>query len=516
MTHADGTATTAAARPETAWPLENLLFSAALVARRIPWADLPARTLGLDALTRDGLTDRLMAHLRNSRAGRPVPLRTPFGSFLVPLTRADAQTLLTCGDAAGALGAPCALTADGRRRGLSPHATPPGATEIGAGVWEATARGGPGGLGGLGDQVAEHLVTLAGAVREDGTPDRDRWEAGMRRLSRHVVLGAAATEDTLLSAMLSTAADAAGGHAYEARAAALRRRMAPYLADLDPDCLAGRLAAEGQSGADPHPALVPALAHALALVSAATGPSTLKALTLLTTDANTAAAAAADACGTRAGVTGTAPPTEEAIDHAMDRALEQHRMLSALVYPVRAPFAAQGLAIGAGEEILYDAALLGPRSPGEPADPAWALCGNPSGCPAARFAADVGREVLRQVTTRNGGTSGIGGQVAGGGRAVLPGARFAVDPVPDAADSRTVAMTMVTAMTAPLAAYGARGLADADRLEGHAESLCACAADTGWNGSETGERFRMALLAHAERCTRAADDVRRAARWLAD
>ncbi|MEU9087803.1 hypothetical protein [Streptomyces sp. NPDC048357] len=494
MTHADGPAT-AAARPETAWPLENLLLGAALVARRIPWADLPARTLGLDALTRDGLTDRLMAHLRNGRAGRPVRVRTPYGSFLMPLTRADAQTLLTRGHVAGALGAPCALTADGRRHGLSPHATPQGATETGAGVWEAPAPGGAVGTGGLDGQVAEHLATMARTRREGGTLDRDHWEAAMRRLSRHVVLGADATEDTLLSTMVTAAADAAGGRAYEARAAAVRRRMAPYLADPDPGCLAARLTAAGggQSGADPYPAV----AHALALVTAATSVSALKALTLLTTDADTDTdtASDADARGTRAGVTETAaPPTEEAIDHAMDQALNQHPVLAAMVYPVRTPFTAQGLTIGAGEEILYDAALLGPHGQGERTDPTWALCGSPSGCPAARFAAHVAREVLRQTVVRP----------------VLPGARIAVDPLPDTADSRAVTKA------APLAAYGARGQAGADRLEEHAERLCACAADTGWNGSETGERFRMALLAHAERCSRAAEDVRRAARWLAD
>ncbi|MFD9366472.1 hypothetical protein ACFWA6_02030 [Streptomyces sp. NPDC060020] len=478
MTHADGQAT--AARPETAWPLENMLFSAALVARRIPWADLPARTLGLDALTHDGLTNRLMAHLRSSRDGRPVRLRTPFGPFLVPLARADAETLLTHGDKAGALGTPCALAADGRRYGLSPH---PAVDAAAAGAWEAAPLGGLDGLGALGEQVAEHLGAVTGARREDGTLDPGRWEAAMQRLSRHVVLGAGAVEDTLLSEMVSAAAEAAGGRAHEARAAALRRRMAPYLADPEPGCLAGRLTAAGPAGWEPHPAL----AHALALVSAATGATALKALTSLTLDTDD---------------TDTDTDTDTAaIDQALDRALEQHPVRSAVVYPVHAPFTAHGQTIQAGEEILYDPALFGPRDQGRRTDPAWALCGNPSGCPTAEFAAHVSREVIRQATAKT---------AADAVRPVLPGARSAVDPLREGADSR------FAAVTAPLAAYGTRGQADADRLDRHAESLCACAAEIGWNASETGERFRMVLLAHAERCAKAADDVRRAARWLAD
>ncbi|MDX3538537.1 hypothetical protein PV721_30155, partial [Streptomyces sp. MB09-01] len=72
------------------------------------------------------------------------------------------------------------------------------------------------------------------------------------------------------------------------------------------------------------------------------------------------------------------------------------------------------------------------------------------------------------------------------------------------------------ATAGPLAAYGARGRAGADLLDRHADRLSACAADSGWNGSEAGERFRTVLLAHADRCSRAAADVRSAARWLAD
>ncbi|MFE5808048.1 hypothetical protein, partial [Streptomyces sp. NPDC056491] len=66
------------------------------------------------------------------------------------------------------------------------------------------------------------------------------------------------------------------------------------------------------------------------------------------------------------------------------------------------------------------------------------------------------------------------------------------------------------------ASYGALAHASADRLERHAQSLAACAANSGWNKDEAGERFRMVLLGHAERCAKAADGVRRAAERLAD
>lgn len=447
MTRADGTATTAS-RPETPWPLENLLFSAALVAQRLPWADLPARTLGLEALTREGLTRRLMAHLRSGRDGLPARLRTPFGTFVVPLTRADAEALLARADGAGALGAPSGLAPDGSRYGLSPHAAATGA-------WDALTEAE---RDALTAQVSEHLAPVTGSRSESLALDRDQWRAGMLRLSRHVVLGAAATEDTLLSEMVTAAASAAGGRSYEGRAAALQRRLAPYLADPAPGSLAGRLADRDQGA----PETYPAVAHALALVSTATSVSALQALALL----------AADPAGSagRAALTGEPTPAEaveEAVDRALERALDRYPPLPALVYPVRAQIGQDGPAIGEGDEILYARRLLGLPADGERTDPARSLCGNPSGCAVARFAALVGREVVRAVAART-----------------------------------------RPALLAPQCT--------ADRLDRQAESLAVCAADSGWNGSEAGERFRTALLAHADRCTRAAADVRRAARWLSD
>lgn len=100
MTTAESPATTAR-RPATAWPLENAVFSAAMFAHRLPWTDAPARALGLDALTRDGVRGGLLAHLRRTRSGRPVRLRTAFGTFLVPPSGADAASLLAAAQEAG-------------------------------------------------------------------------------------------------------------------------------------------------------------------------------------------------------------------------------------------------------------------------------------------------------------------------------------------------------------------------------------------------------------------------------
>ncbi|MEU9254335.1 hypothetical protein AB0D66_21055 [Streptomyces sp. NPDC048270] len=491
MTEPDGTTATAtatASRPEAAWPLENILFSAALVARRLPWADLPARTLGLEALTREGLTRRLTTHLRGGREGRPVRLRTPFGTFVVPLTRAGAEGLLAGADGAGALGPASGLAADGRRYTLSPHAAP-------AGAWDVPARDE---LDGLTARVSEQLVQVLAARREDGTLDPARWHDGMLRLSRHVVLGAGAAEDTLLSELVSSAG-ATGGRRHEAsRAAAVRRRLEPYLADPEPGSLADRLTARGQ--ADPESHL--AVAHALALVSTATSASALHALALLGAGAGAGAAGAG---------------SEEDPD-AVAAALDRYPPLSAVVYPVRAPFEADGAALRAGEEVLYLPALWGARAGGARTDASRSLCANPAGCALARFAALVCGAVVRGITAE--------------ARPVLLAPRFTADRLPDVLDPRTVAVALTAAPgpgaaqaghgassagpagAAPLSGYGVLGHAGADRLEGHAESLAACAADTGWNGSEAGERFRMVLLSHADRCARAAADVRSAARRL--
>ncbi|GAA2620946.1 hypothetical protein GCM10010425_14150 [Streptomyces spororaveus] len=504
MTTADSPAT-AARRPATAWALENAVFSAAMVARRLPWTDAPARALGLDALTRDGVTRRLLAHLRRTRSGRPVELSTPYGSFLVPLTSGDTEGLLTRADEAGALGPASGLTAGGRRYGLSAHVP----LDREAAVAPAAA---PEAQEALDALLAEDVDGAIAARRGDGTLEWHEWCRGMLRLSRRVVAGAGAAPDTLLSEVTAVATAAAGERSYESGYAALRRRLELHLADPDPDALAGRLMERG-AGPD---AAAPALAHALALVSEAAAGTALQALARL---AEGAAVSSWDAVG---------------------EALRRYPPVAAAVYPVRVPFVWEDLAIGAGTEILRAPAWLrGPGDTGGPdLDPGpLALCGSPAGCGAARFAALVAEGVVRVVTARV--------------RPVLIAPGFTADRLPDVLDPRTLLValqdiqdpvdgedhdgpdgrhgragdgrvTVGTATAVPVSAYGyapasygALAHASADRLERHAESLAACADHGGWNRDEAGERFRMVLLGHAERCARAAEDVRRAARRLA-
>ncbi|MFD9263094.1 hypothetical protein [Streptomyces sp. NPDC059538] len=491
MTTADSPAA-AARRPATAWPLENAVFSAAMVAQRLPWTDAPARALGLDALTRDGLTRLLFAHLRRTRSGRPVRLSTPYGSFLVPLTAGDAEAMLTRADEAGVLGPASGLTPGGRRYGLSPHA--PLDREAAAAVAGADPRA-------LDALLAEDVDRAIAARRGDGTLEWHAWYRGMLRLSRRVVAGAGAVEDTLLSEVTAAATAAAGERPYEARYAALRRRLELYLADPDPASLTGQVLARG---VDPD-AAAPALAHTLALVSESAAGTALQALALL---AAGAALSPRDAVG---------------------EALRRYPPVAAAVHPVRAPFVWEDLAIGAGTEILRAPGWLrgrdDPAGPDPDPGPA-ALCGSPAGCAAARIAALVAEGVVRVVTARV--------------RPVLIAPGLGADRLPDTLDPRTLLVALedleegcagagegrgsvgrTTAVPAAAygyapAAYGALARAGADRLEQHAQSLAACAADSGWDKDDAGERFRMVLLGHAERCAEAADGVRRAARRLAD
>ncbi|MFI6144779.1 hypothetical protein [Streptomyces sp. NPDC051109] len=497
MTTADSPAA-APRRPATAWPLENAVFSAAMVAQRLPWVDAPARALGLDMLTRDGVTRGLLSFLRRTRSGRPVQLSTPFGPFLLPMAAADAAGLLAAADEAGALAPAVGLTAGGQRYGLSPHVPLPRDAAVPAAE--------------LGALLAEDVDRVIAARRGDGTLEWHDWQRGMLRLSRRVVAGAAAVEDTLLSEVLAAATAAADSRSYAGRAEALRRRLAPYLADPDPASLAGRLPARGpgRQGGDPD-AAGPAVAHALALVSRAAAETVLQALALL--------------------AVGAASP-----EAAVAEALRRWPPVAAAVYPVRADFTWQDLEVGAGTEILRvpgwlrgldgedrpDQAPAGTSAAaGTPGMPP--LCGAPTGCAATRFAALVAEHVVRAVTENV--------------RPLLIAPRFTADRLPDTLDPRTlvvaledltarqgdgrVAVAMPTAVPvsafgyAP-AAYGALAHASADRLERHAESLAACAGNSGWNTDEEGERFRMILLGHAERCATAADGVRRAAKRLTD
>ncbi|MFE2144411.1 hypothetical protein ACFXA3_22205 [Streptomyces sp. NPDC059456] len=496
MTSADSPATTPR-RPATAWPLESAVFSAAMVAQRLPWIDAPARALGLDALTRDGVTRRLLAFLRRTRSGRPVQLSTPFGSFLLPLAGSDAAGLLARADEAGALAPAVGLTAGGQRYGLSPHVPLPREAAVPAEE--------------LGALLAEDVDRVVEGRRGDGTLEWHDWHRGMQRLGRRVVAGAAAVEDTLLSEVLAEATKAVDSRSYDGRADALRRRLQPYVADPDPACLAGRMTGREprRKETDADTAL-PAVAHALALVSEAAAGTVLQALALL--------------------AVGAAGSPEAAVGEALRR----WPPVAAAVYPVREEFTWQDLAVRAGTEILrvpgWLRGLDGETEPGPSGPSATAatsgmppLCGAPTGCAASRFAALVAEHVVRVLTASV--------------RPVVISPQFTADRLPDALDPRTLVVALedlaarpgdgrvtagratavpVSAFGYAPAAYGALAHAGADRLERHAESLTACAADSGWNADEEGERFRMLLLGHAERCATAAEGVRQAAKRLSD
>ncbi|MFE2325730.1 hypothetical protein ACFXD5_17710 [Streptomyces sp. NPDC059385] len=485
--HDDGEAraATAVRGPAAAWPLENALFSAVVLARRLPWADAPARALGLDLLTHEGMTRALLGHLKRTRSGRPVRLRTPFGTFLVPLRAGDAAALLAHAEREGALGAAAGLDTGGRRYGLSPHAAPDAARAREAAPPAEALRA----------LVRDDVDGITGARRGDGTLDWQVWRAGTLRLARRVVVGAAAVEDTLLSEVLAAATSAVDSRSGEARTAALGRRLAPYLADPDPASLAGRLAAGGE-GAD---ALVGPVAHALALVSEAASTTVLQALAL-------------DAAG-----------AADSPERAVAEALRHWPPVAAAVHPVRASFVWHDLAVESGTEILCAPGLL-PHEPGADGPAPWpgALCTAPAGCAWAPFAELVATETVRALRA--------------GARPVLISPRFGPDRLPDtlepgellvaltdpegrSGDARiTVGLPTALPVAAPgyaPASYAALAQASAERLERHAESLAACAGHTGWNDDEAGEHFRMVLLGHADRCAKAAADVRRAAQRLA-
>ncbi|CAM5314726.1 hypothetical protein SAVIM338S_00659 [Streptomyces avidinii] len=495
MPSADGE-TTAVRAPAAAWALENAVLSAAMVARRLPWADAPARALGLDALTGEGVTRSLLAHLRRTRSGRPVRLRTPFGSFLVPLLAADAEALLVRAAEAGALESPVGLTAAGRRYGLSPHAQPHGKTAP------------PGGE--LPELIARSVAEVLELRHGDGTLEWRDWHGVMTRLARRVVLGAAGADDTLLSEVVDRAAATAPApdrRAHEAWAAALERRLAPYLRLPDPDSLTARLAeaggheagegeggrtggAAGTAGAGDRAAgsdiLTAAVAHALALVSEALTTTALQALALH-----------------------TAEPAADPRD-AVAGALRRYPPVAAAVYRVRAPFVWEGLAIGADTEILCAPGWLPGQDASLPGVWPSALCGTPGDCAATRFAALVAQETVRGLTAAARAFVISPDLTAGGPPATLD-PRSLVVALADGRVTAAMPTPRAPAHGCAPASYGVLARSSARRLESHAAGLAACAEAEGWSGDAEGERFRMVLLGHAERCAKAADGVRRAA-----
>ncbi|THA86261.1 hypothetical protein [Streptomyces sp. A0592] len=503
--------------PATAWPLENAVFSAAMLAHRLPWADAPARALGLDSLTREGAARKVLAHLRHSRCGRPVRLRTPFGSFLVPLGADDTAGLLAEGAASDALAPAVRLDGAGRRHGLHPHAPlPPDAAP------SAALLRGP---------LAEELEKVVAARRDDHVLPWEAWRPGLLRAARRVVVGEAAADDTLLTEVLFRTAGAAGGHAYEGRAAALNRRLAPYLSDPDPRSVAagldrglnrnqaaGPVVPTARAQGAPHSAASrpgEALAHTLAVVSEAAVTTALQALALAA-----------------AGVPGAADGPAGAVALALDH----FPPVEAAVHPVRTRFVWDGLAVDAGTEILAAPGWL--RDAAAPADAVARegsgegrgafrydgpspLCGSATGCSVTAFAVEVAEEIVRFFTEA--------------ARPALLSPALRPDRMPFTLPPHTVRIALLGAgagagvgagvglgavppavRVGSPASSAALARADADRLDRHARSLVACAAETGWNGDEAGERFRMQLLEHAERCTRAASDVRAAARRLGD
>ncbi|MCJ0869833.1 hypothetical protein [Streptomyces sp. AP-93] len=477
----DSTVTLAPRPPETAWALENAVFSAAMAAQRLPWTDAAARALGLDALTREGVRRTLLEHLRRTRSGRPVRLRTPFGTFLVPLTPAVAEALLVRADEAGEAAAD-GLSDAGHRYGLSPHTSP---------AWEDVAPGGE-----LPALVAREVDEAVEGRRGDGTLEWQAWSRVTARLSRRLVAGEAAAEDTLLSEIVTRATAAEGRGAREDLAAALRRRTARYLQSPDPASLAGRLARSGAC-AD---TVTAAVAHALALVSEAAAGAALQALALHAVEPSTA-------------------PEE-----AVARALRHYPPVAAAVHRVRTPFVWEGVEIAAGTEILCAPGWL--SAPKDGAGPgAWpsALCGAPGDCAATRLAVLVAEELVRAITA-----------VA---RPFVVAPRLAAGRLPGTLEARSLLVSLrelkggqvdgrvtvgrPTALPVPVrgcasTSYGALAQASADRLAAHAQSLAACARADGWDRDEAGENFRMVLLDHAGRCAQAAGSVRRAANRLAD
>ncbi|MER5948658.1 hypothetical protein ABT127_21675 [Streptomyces sp. NPDC001904] len=499
---------TTATRPATAWPLENALVSAALAARRVGWIDAPARALGLRPFTRQELTRQILGQVRRTGSGRPTRLRTAFGTFLMPLNRADAAGLVAAAEEAGARGAVTAFTDRGRRLHLTAHAPLPVAAASLSGRVRKAA-----------DAEAHRLLA---ARQGDATLDRDDWNAAARRLARRIVLGAAAADDTLVSDILDATARAADDAELASRRDALSRRLAPYLADI--------------------PADGTVVVHALETVTRALTDTAAQALALVS-------------CGRDP-------------EGAVTEALLRYPPLAATVHRVDAPFVWDGTAVDAGTEILcatgwlrdleeaddpddaddadgYDssegdddiddesAAAEDPEDSdelvedderddfdgfsGSAAEAAAALCAAPVPCAAADLAVLAAGALVRALT-RDAVPAVLAPRLGPGAPpAELPADTLRLALVNTGADAHVPddsdLMRTPPAGQSP-AHYAALAAASARRLEGHARRLAEFARQPGFNHDAFGERCRMTLLGHAERCARAAADARRAADWL--
>ncbi|MFJ2744897.1 hypothetical protein ACIO3O_35165 [Streptomyces sp. NPDC087440] len=461
--------------PATARPLENVLFGAALAAQRIPWIDAPARALGLTPLTRESLTRQLLAHLKGSTSGRPVRLHTPFGAYLAPLDADDAADLLGHAHDAGALGRADHLTPDGRRHPVAPHAALPVPPSFLRDVHTLAA------------QEAAHLIA---ARHADATVSWEDWCTVARRLVRRVVLGAAAADDTLLSDLLAAAGSSEDAHEYTDRAAALRRRLAPYLRD------GGGLADLSDASTVGGEETAAAVEHTLDLLTQATTHTARQALALLAVQ--------------------PVMPPEERVSAAVDEALRRYPPRAATSYEVLAPFRWHDVSIEAGTDVLCATAWLNDLAEG-PGAAAPSLCAVPGTCEAADLAVFTARALV--------------GALVDAVEPVVLAPRLDPDDLPTSLPPAALAIALTgtdpaapapSAEPAPAPAqgrtpahYAALSRESARSLEEHAQRLAECARDSGWNHDAVGERSRMLLLAHAERCRRAAADVRNAARWLA-
>ncbi|GAA1366926.1 hypothetical protein [Streptomyces beijiangensis] len=474
--------TTAPRRPARAWPLENALVSAALAAQRVSWIDAPARAIGLKPLTRQHLTRQVLAQLRRTSSGRPTRLRTAFGTFLMPLNADDATSLIGRADEAGARGDVTTLTAEGRRLRLTPHAALP----VPLGTLRTQVRA----------AAEEEAAAIYAMRRRDGSLGRADWCTLTARLARRIVLGDGAADDSLVSAILEATAQAEDSTEYDARTAALRRRLAPYVHAEAPGGLVTSDLAD-----DARDAVVE---HALETVSRALTDTAPQALALVTVQ--------------------PLMPATDRTERAVSEALRRYPPLAATVHTVCAPFVWHSLAVEAGTEILCATAWLRDldeeqgRSGG---DPSASLCAAPAPCSAAGLAVLAATELVRALTRIAEPVVLAPHLTLDALPADLPAAslRLAMEDTDHA--PRDAAEPVIDGYVPPIvgqspAHYAALAAADARSLEEHARKLVACARQSGWNHDAFGERCRMTLLAHAERCARAAGDARRAAEWLAN
>ncbi|MFF1698156.1 hypothetical protein ACFVXC_31815 [Streptomyces sp. NPDC058257] len=491
--------TTAPRRPATAWPLENALISAALAAQRVSWIDAPARALGLKPFTRQHLTRQVLAQLRRTTSGRPTRLRTAFGTFLMPLSAADAAGLIRGADEADAGGTVTALTAEGRRLRLTPHVTLP----VPLDALHVQMRA----------AVGEEAAAIHAGRHTDGSIARADWCAHTARLARRIVLGDGAADDSLVSAILEATARSDDSTEYAARAAALRRRLDPYVHDAHPGGLAAADLTDDTRDA--------VLEHALETVTRALTDTASQALALVTVQPlmpNTDRTERAE----------EADRTEraEGAERAVSEALHRYPPLAATVHEIRAPFAWHDLTVATGTEILCATAWLRDldETQGHGDDPSVSLCAAPAPCAAAELAVLAATELVRALTQHAEPIVLAPHLTPDALPATLPAASLRIaladadHPAghpPHGAGARPVADGYVppSAGQSP-AHYAALTAAGARSLDEHARKLADCAHQPGWNHDAFGEHCRMTLLAHAERCARAAADARRAADWL--